>query len=180
MKDNALRVILFIYILSGCLVAIDLTINQQFGLQWTTPTGEPAGPLIRDISERMANHDQIIQQLEAAGQMDFGNAIDAGIKSLELGLAMSGEMLKLMAGIYAFDILTIFGVPWEFTAVIQGAYVILLAHSVISYLPHIASAVQALASTARMCTGAVRAGANIASNVPTPRFGFSRHDTTDV
>ena len=149
MKDNALRIILFVYILSGTLAAMDSLIAAPLGIPFTDMHGNPAGPQISTVWAKMSAHDMEGRMLEAAGQMDAGTILERAAASLSLGVDMTVELFKLMAGLYAFDILTIFGVPHEITAIIVSAYVILVARALIGYMPAIAAAVQALVSVGR-------------------------------
>ena len=149
MKDNALRIMLFLYIMSGCLAAGDVLIAAPLGIQLQAPDGTPAGPQISTVWAKMSAHDLEGRMLEATGQMDAGTILERAAASLSLGVNMTVELFKLMAGLYAFDILTIFGVPHEITAVITSAYLILVARALIGYMPAIAAAVQALVSVGR-------------------------------
>ena len=155
MKDNALRIMLFIYCLSGSLAAVDVLIAGPLGIQITTFDGEPAGPQIYAISQRMAEHDLAGRLAEASGQLDAGSQLDRAVRSLELGLDMMVEMLKLMSGLYAFEVLAIFGIPDEITAIIIFVYAVLVGRAIIGYMPAIASGVQALVSAGRAVFGAV-------------------------
>lgn len=148
-KDNALRIMLFVYIFSGMMVVVDTQIAGPMGIQLQTFDGQPAGPMIHAIHQEMAMNAETIRMLEETGQMDFANSLEAGAKSLELGLAMSGEMVKFLTGWYAFDIMRIFGVPWEVISIITGVYCILVARALIGYMPAIAAAVRALVSLGR-------------------------------
>ena len=143
MKDNWLRIFLFMYILSGSLAAVDIVIAGPLDIQITAMDGTPAGPQISTIWNDMQAHD-IQQQLVALGEVE-GDSIQSTIQSLELWLAMSLEMLKLASGTMAFEILTVFGVPWQITAVIQGAYAILLIRGLIGYMPAISAVIRAIA-----------------------------------
>lgn len=155
MKDNALRIILFVYILSGMLVVVDTQIAGPLGVELQTFDGQPAGPQIYAISQRMAEHDLAGRLAEASGELDAGSQLDRAVRSLELGMDMTVEMLKLMAGLYAFDVLTIFGVPSEVTAIIIFVYAVLVGRAIIGYMPAIAAGVQALVAVGRAVFGAV-------------------------
>lgn len=155
MKDNALRIILFVYCVSGSLAAMDVLVAGPLGIQIMTPDGEPAGPQIHAISQRMAEHDLAGRLAEASAELDVGSHLDRAARSLELGIDMTVEVLKLMAGLYAFDVLTVFGVPPEITAIIIFVYVVLVGRAIIGYMPAIASGVQALAAAGRAVFGVV-------------------------
>ena len=156
MQDNALRIMLFLYILSGTLAAVETTIAAPLGIELTDMNGNPVGPQISSVWERMSAHDMEGRMLQAAGEMDAGTHIERAVRMLELCVDMTVEMFKLLFGLYAFDILAVFGVPQEFTAIISGVYVILLAHMVMRYMPAIAAVVRALADVGRAVGGAVR------------------------
>lgn len=148
MKDNALRIMLFLYILSGCLVVVESTIAAPAGIQLVDVNGQPVGPQLGHIWGQMQEHELAMQAAALANSTSIDPIQDAA-RSLELGLAMTVGLLKLLGGVYAFEVLGIFGVPWELTAVIQGAYVILLARALIGYMPAIAAAIRALVSLGR-------------------------------
>ena len=162
MKDNALRIILFMYLVSGCLVVGDTLMLAPMGMSYVDMNGNPAGPQISVIWDMMQQHDQAMM-LEELHQLD-GDIIQNAIRSIELGLQMTVEMLKLMTGTYAFDILTIFGIPWQVTAIVQGAYTILLARAILGYLPAISGAIRAL-------TGLGRAGVGVVDAARSARVG---------
>lgn len=155
MKDNALRIMLFIYCLSGSLVAVDVLIAGPLGIQIMTFDGEPAGPQIYAIAQRMAEHDMTGHLAEASGELDAGSQIDRATKSLELGMDMTVEMLKLLTGLYAFDVLTVFGIPYEITVIIIFVYAVLVCRAIIGYMPAIASGVHALVAAGRAVFGAI-------------------------
>lgn len=142
MKDNWLRIFLFMYILSGSLAAVDMLIAGPLGFEITAMDGTPAGPQISAIWADMQDN-TIQQQMIALGEIE-GDTIQLTIQSLELWLAMSVEMLKLASGTMAFEILTVFGVPWPITTIIQSAYAILLVRGLIGYMPAIAAAIRAV------------------------------------
>ncbi len=156
MKDNAFRIFLFMYILSGSLAAVDILIVGPLGIEIMAPDGTPAGPQISAIWQDMQRHD-ITQHMIELGEIE-GNPVEMAIRSLELGLAMSVEMLKLASGTMAFEILTIFGVPWPITAIIQGVYAILLVRAMIGYMPAIVTALKLLVQTGRLGVNAIRGG----------------------
>ena len=149
MKDNALRIMLFFYCLSGGLVIVDTMLAAPMGIELVDAHGNPIGPQIRSIYERMNAHDMEYMMTEAAGTLDVGSHIERAIASVELGVAMSVEMFKMLLGLYVFDILILFGIPREAVALIASVYVILLARALLGYMPAIAAAVQALVSVGR-------------------------------
>ncbi len=156
MKDNWLRVFLFMYILSGSLAAVDILIAGPLNITITTMDGiTPAGPQISAIWAAMQDN-TIQQQMIALGEIE-GDSLQLTIQSLELWLSMSVEMLKLASGTMAFEILTVFGVPWPITAIIQGVYTILLIRGLIAYMPAISGAIRALVQAGHTGINAVRA-----------------------
>ena len=158
MLDNALRIILFLYIVSGCMAAGDVLIAAPMGIQLQTLTGEPAGPQLSHIMQRMEDNDMAARLAEAAGEVDVGTQMERAIVSIELGLDMAVEMFKMLAGLYAFDILTIFGVPHEITAIIVSVYVILVGRALLGYMPAISSGVRALTDAGRTVGSAISTG----------------------
>ena len=155
MKDNALRIILFLYILSGCMAAVDVLVAAPLGIQLQTLDGQPAGPQISTILERMEHHNMATRMAEAAGALDAASSLERAILSIQLSLEMSVEMFKMLTGLYAFDVLTIFGVPAEITAVISSAYVLLAARALMGYMVPVAAGIQALSSAGRTVGGAI-------------------------
>ena len=155
MKDNALRIMLFLYILSGCMAAVDVLVAAPLGIQLQTLDGQPAGPQISAILERMESHNMAIQMAEAAGALDAASSLESAILSIQLSLEMSVEMFKMLTGLYAFDVLTIFGVPAEITAVISSAYVLLAARALMGYMVPVAAGIQAVSSAGRTAGGAI-------------------------
>ncbi len=156
MKDNALRIILFMYILSGGLAATDVLIAAPLGIQLQTMNGEPAGPQISTVYARMAEHDTSMRMMEVSGQMGAGDVLANAVRSVELGLEMAVEMFKLMAGLYAFDILTVFGIPHEITAIIVSAYVVLVGRALIGYMPAVAAGIRAVSSVGHTVLSGIR------------------------
>lgn len=146
MKDNALRIILFVYIVSGCIAIGDILIAEPLGIQIQTMDGEPAGPQLSAIYQRMIEHDIEGRLAEAAGTLDAGTYIERAIAATELGIDMTVELFKMLAGLYVFDILTIFGVPAEITALITTVYVILVGRALLDYIKPITSAIRAIGS----------------------------------
>lgn len=148
MRDNALRIMLFFYLVSGCMAAVEITIAAPLGFQIVGLNGEPAGPQIGHIWSQMQQH-ELATKAAALSNSTATDPIQDGIRSLELGLAMSVEFLKLLAGVYAFEILLIFGLDWPWVAVLQGGYTVLLARAVIGHLPAISGAIRALTGLGR-------------------------------
>lgn len=150
MKDNALRIFLFCYIVSGCLAAGDVLVAGPLGVQLVAADGvTPAGPQISVIAAKMAEHDLAGKLAEAQAGLSAEEWWTRAVTAMELGVDMAAELFKLMAGLYVFEILTIFGIPAEITAIVQTVYAILLARAIIGYLPAISKAVQAAALSVR-------------------------------
>lgn len=149
MKDNALSIMLFMYCVSGGLVIVDTLLAAPMGIDLADADGNPIGPQIRAIHERMHTHDMEYAMLEAAGAMDVGSHMERAVAGVELGVAMSVEMFKMLLGLYVFDILILLGIPREAVALITSVYVILLARALLGYMPAIAAAVQALVVAGR-------------------------------
>lgn len=149
MKDNALRIMLFLYCISGGLVIVDTLLAAPMGIELVDAHGNPIGPQIRDIYERMNAHEMHYLAMEAAGTLDTGSYIERGIASIELGVAMAVELFKMLLGLYAFNLLILLGIPQEAVALIMSVYVILLARALIGYMPTIAAAVRALTDVGR-------------------------------
>lgn len=143
------------YLLSGSLAAVDILIAAPLGFEIVAMDSTPAGPQISAIWQDMQNHD-IASQMTELNQIE-GNDMQLAIQSLELWLAMSIEMLKLASGTMAFEILTIFGVPWQITVIIQSAYAILLIRGMIGYMPAISNAIRALIHAGHVGINAGRA-----------------------
>ena len=154
MKDNALRIFLFCYIVSGCLAAGEVLIAGPLGIQYVGFDGEPAGPQLAYITNQMNLHGIQERLLEAQGGLTSDVWWERAYESLRLGVDMTVELFKLLVGLYVFDLLTIFGIPYEITAVVQAAYTVLLARAMVGYLPVVSRGVQAAASALR----AVRPG----------------------
>ena len=153
MKDHALRIFLFCYIVSGCLAAGDVLVAGPLGIQLQTLEGEPAGPQLSTISARVAEHDLAGRLLEAEGALTAGEWWERAWASAELATDMSVELFKMLAGLYVFDVLTIFGMPSEITAVVTTTYTILLARSLLGHLPAVTGAATAAASMVRPTVG---------------------------
>lgn len=146
MKDNALRIFLFCYIVSGCLAAGEVLVAEPLGIQYMGFDGEPVGPQLAHITSQMSNHDIEGRLLEAQGGLTSDVWWERAYVSLSLGVDMSIELFKLLAGLYVFDVLTIFGIPSQITIIIQTAYTILLARAILGYMPTISRGVQGAAS----------------------------------
>lgn len=149
MKDNALRIMLFMYCVSSMLVVVDIYLAAPMGIEFRDPHGNPAGPQLRAIYEQMQVHDMEDRMMEASGMMDAGSYLERAVASMELGIDMAAQMFKMLMGLYVFDILTIFGIPPEVTALMTTVYVILLGRAMLGYMPAIAAAVQALVVVGR-------------------------------
>lgn len=149
MKDNALRIMLFMYCISGGLVIVDALLAAPMGIEFVDVHGNPVGPQLRAIQDRMSYHDMDGRMLEAAGTLDVGTYLERGIRSVELGLDMAAEMFKMLMGLYVFDILAVFGIPQEATALMTTVYVVLVGRAMLGYMPAIAAAVQALVAAGR-------------------------------
>lgn len=150
MKDNALRIILFVYCVSYSIAAVDITLAEPLGIELAGPNGQPIGPQINKILDKMAIHDTTIRMVEAASYLGVGFSIENAVKSLELGMELTIELIKMLFGVYAFEILVVFGVDRIWVDLIITVYVILVARAVIGYMPAIASMIQALASVGRL------------------------------
>ena len=83
MKDAALRIYLFMWILSGMLAAVDILIAGPLGIELVGMDGEPAGPRISAIYNDMATHD-LTMHLVAIGEIE-GNPIELGIRVPRVG-----------------------------------------------------------------------------------------------
>ena len=165
MKDNALRIFLLMYCISGALAACDVLIMGPLGIPFTGLDGQPVGPQISVIQERMAEHDMTQRLQEAAGAMTAGDVLGNAIRSVELGLEMTVEMFKLMMGLYVFDILSIFGIPPEITGIVSTVYAILLGRAILGYLPAITAAINTLVNVGHAGVGIGKAGAKLAGGV---------------
>ena len=142
MKDHALKIFLFMYILSGSLAAVDILIVGPLGIEIVAMDGTPAGPQFSAIWQDMQDHG-MAQRMVELGEIE-GDDIELTIRSLELYAMMSVEMLKLMSSTMAWEILTVLGVPWPITVIIQSVYAILLIRAMIGYMPAIAAAIRAV------------------------------------
>lgn len=150
MKDNALVLVLFVYCVSGGITIVDTLLAAPMGIDLVNADGELIGPQIRHIHERMTNHELQGEMLIAAGDMDAGTLVERGVKSVELGLHMMVELVRLMLGLYMFDLLLLLGVPSIAVHVIAGAYVLLLARFLLGHMPAITAALQSLTEIYRM------------------------------
>ena len=153
MKDHALRIFLFCYIVSGCLAAGDVLVAGPLGVQIQTLDGQPAGPQLSVISARMAEHDLVGRLAEAQGGLSAAEWWIRAATAVELGTDMAVELFKMLMGLYVFDVLTIFGIPLEITTIIQTAYTILLARSMLGHLPAVTGAVTAATSMVHPAVG---------------------------
>ena len=160
MKDNALRIFLFCYIVSACLAAGDVLIAGPLGVQMMAADGTPAGPQLSVITAKMAEHDLAGRLAGAEGGLSADEWWTRAVTAVELGVDMTVELFKLLMGLYIFDVLTIFGIPAEITSIIQTAYIILLARAIIGHLPAISQAVQAVGAVAHT----VRAASSVAGH----------------
>ena len=169
MKDHALRIMLFFYCISGGLVIVDTTLAAPMGIELADAHGNPIGPQIRSIYERMSAHDMEYMAAEAASTLDVGSHIERAVAGVELGVAVSVEMFKMLLGLYVFDILLLFGMPREAVALIASVYVILLARAMLGYMPAIAAAVRALADAGRAVGSVAGPAAGAAARLLRPR-----------
>lgn len=153
MKDHALRIFLFCYIVSACLAAGDVLIAGPLGIQLVGFDGQPAGPQISFITAKMAEHDMAGRLAEAQGGLSADEWWTRAATTMELGMDMAVELFKMLMGLYVFDVLTVFGIPWEITAIIQTTYTILLARSILGHLPAVTGAVSAATSMVHPAVG---------------------------
>lgn len=153
MKDHALRIFLFCYIVSGCLAAGDVLIAGPLGVQLMAADGTPAGPQLSVISQKMAEHDLAGRLAEAQDGLSAGEWWTRVATTIELGMDMAVELFKMLMGLYVFDVLTIFGIPGEIAAIIQTVYTILLARSMLGHLPAVTGAVTAATSMVHPAVG---------------------------
>ena len=152
MKDHALRIILFMYILSGSLAAMEITVAQPLGMsiEWN---GQPIGPRADDIIEAYDLAETVRVMREEAGAAPPEHPLAAAYRQLEVGIALAGDLFRMIMGLYAFDILLMFGLDQAWVDLIVSVYVILVARAALGYMPAIAAAVGALAQTAKAVRG---------------------------
>ena len=101
----------------------------------------------------MAEHDLAGRLAGAQGGLSADGWWIRAATTMELGTDMAVELFKMLAGLYVFDVLTIFGIPGEITAIIQTTYTILLARSMLGYLPAVTGAVTAATSMVHPAVG---------------------------
>ena len=126
MRDNALVIIIAFYCVSGTLLAVQLVLADALGIIMTTPSGEPMKPhLLTFIDQELVNRatTNIINGTD--GTFD---RVESGPTS---GWFVAWEIIQLMTGLYAFNLLILFGIPFEIVVVFAAGYLFVFARGII-------------------------------------------------
>ena len=129
MLDNPLRIMTFMWLASGFLLAGQALITGPIGIDMVTPDGESMKPyLLSVIDDDLFNTatDNII--MGTNGTWDRVDDLDTS------GAFIVWELVQLMSGIYIFNVLRLFGIPVEIVIVIAMGYGALLARSIVGYV----------------------------------------------
>lgn len=129
MIDNALRIMLFMWITSGVLLGVQYIFADQYGYDLTTPDGEPMkSHLLQMIDEDRFN--------EATRNISAGsNGTWNRVEEFDISAAyVMWELVRLLTGSYVYNILLLFGVPPVFVTVFVLAHWALLARAIVGYL----------------------------------------------
>ena len=129
MIDNALRIMLFMWIISACLLAGQYLIMDEFGMILVGPTGIPLeSHLVEYLDQDLFNE---ASESIVAGSNGTWNRVD----ELDIsGAFVAWELVQLLSGTYVFNLLLLFGVPLQIVVVIVVGYFALLARAIVGYI----------------------------------------------
>ena len=143
MRDNALRVFLFMYCVSWSIVGIDLTVAEPLGLDLEI-NGNDVGLETSKLLAQINTVSMVDDMMEARGLMTAERSLESAVKTLELYLYIMLDFLAILLGLEIFNLLLIVGLDVVWVQLIQSVYVILLAYSMLHYLPKIAKVIQTI------------------------------------
>lgn len=129
MLDNPLRIMAFMWLVTGCLLTGEALILAPMGYQMETVEGNPfKSRLLTAIDQDRIN--------EATAHIIAGsNGTINRVDDLDLsGAFMVWELGKLLAGMEIFGIMLLFGIPFEIVMIIIIVYGALMARSIVGYV----------------------------------------------
>lgn len=126
MIDIPIRIMLFLWIISGCLLAGQYVVADEIGITLRAADGtELKSHLLEIIDEDRINE---ASAAITAGSNGTWNRVD----DIDLsGAYIVWELINLISGAYAFNLLLLFGIPIQIVVTIVIGYNVLLARTII-------------------------------------------------
>ena len=127
MIDNALVVIIFMYVLSFSFLGVQYMLADTLGITMTSISGETLRPNILASTN--------IDRLDAIARDASDTSIDAIEDNPVLAAAsIAWDILQILTGTYIFTVLLLLDIPHIFVSMIVIIYTLLMVRTVIAYL----------------------------------------------
>ena len=146
MRDNALRIFLFMYCVSWSIVGVDVTIAEPLGIDMTI-NGNDIGLETNKLLAQVNTIQAVDEMLEAQNVLTAERSLESAVRMLELYVYMVFDFLAVLFGLELFNLMLLIGIDKIWVDLIQSVYVILLAYSLLNYLPKVAKILTAITST---------------------------------
>ena len=127
MIDNALVVIIFMYVLSFSFLGVQYMLADTLGITMTSISGETLRPNILASTN--------IDRLDAIARDASDTSVDAIEDNPVLAAAsIAWDILQILTGTYIFTVLLLLDIPHIFVSMIVIIYTLLMVRTVIAYL----------------------------------------------
>ena len=127
MIDNALIVIIFMYVLSFSFLGVQYMLADTLGIQMTSLSGEVLRPNILASTN--------IDRLDAIARDASDTPIDAIEENPVLAAAsIAWDILQILTGTYIFTVLLLLDIPHIFVSMTVIIYTLLMVRTVVAYL----------------------------------------------
>ena len=133
MIDKAMIVIIFMYAISGSLLAAQLVLADEFGITMKNFEGEA----IESHLVIFLNESELNTRAESSINANFtGNTTyyDQVETFTTAAAFVAWELVTLLSGTYVFNIMVLMGVPFEFVVIFVVGYLFLLIRAIVGYI----------------------------------------------
>ena len=133
MIDNALKVVIFMYIMSTSLIAAQFVIADVFNIELVSIYGVPLESKIVDFMDEGNLNQRTVNVVNA--NFTTNSTFYDRVETFTTGAAfVAWELVQILTGTYIFNVMQLLGVPAQFVTVFVISYTLILARTIIGYV----------------------------------------------